>query len=316
MRWVCDMKTTLAILSALWLVVLSLLLPWGVPVGTAAVLGVIVLVASQPLRCWSASYLLVWFLSALMGLTSVQRQVLIFAPFSPQNLPGLAAWYRSDRGLWQDTAGTIPAVADGDPVGRWDDQSGNGRHLTQATAGLRPLLKLAIQNGRPVVRFASASSQYLTISGFNPLGGAFTSVLWGCPVSNSVGASYMAQTGSTSKYGIVLGSDGSIGAEKINVAYSSFSVLYTAAWHNFAWWGQGNLGGADVTTNGAVDNGQPGSSTLSSVAASSGLHVGFDGLAGSYWNGDMGEIVICGSILSVAHVTALYQYGKRFWNTP
>lgn len=45
------------------------------------------------------------------------------------------------------------ATADGDPVGQWLDQSGNGNHVSQPTAGKRPTLKLAIQNGKPVVRF-------------------------------------------------------------------------------------------------------------------------------------------------------------------
>lgn len=43
--------------------------------------------------------------------------------------------------LWQDAAGTTPVTADGDPVGRIDDKSGNGNHATQSTAAARPLYK-------------------------------------------------------------------------------------------------------------------------------------------------------------------------------
>lgn len=39
--------------------------------------------------------------------------------------------------LFQDSAGTTPVTADGDPVGRILDLSGNDNHLTQATAGKR-----------------------------------------------------------------------------------------------------------------------------------------------------------------------------------
>lgn len=42
--------------------------------------------------------------------------------------------------LWQDTAGTVPAVV-GDPVGRIDDKSGRGNNALQATAGNRPILR-------------------------------------------------------------------------------------------------------------------------------------------------------------------------------
>lgn len=40
--------------------------------------------------------------------------------------------------LFQDAAGTIPVTADGDPVGRMEDKSGNGNHATQSVAASRP----------------------------------------------------------------------------------------------------------------------------------------------------------------------------------
>ena len=54
-----------------------------------------------------------------------------------------AAWYDpSDLStLWQDTAGTTPVTADGDPVARMDDKSGNARHLLQSTTSRCPLYK-------------------------------------------------------------------------------------------------------------------------------------------------------------------------------
>lgn len=52
------------------------------------------------------------------------------------------AWYDpSDLDtLWQDAAGTTPAIVDG-PVGRMDDKSGRGNHLTQTIAAARPTLR-------------------------------------------------------------------------------------------------------------------------------------------------------------------------------
>ena len=50
-------------------------------------------------------------------------------------------WYRSDSGLWV-TGGIVPAVNDGDPIGRWDDIEGTGANLVGAGAA-RPTL----QNG-------------------------------------------------------------------------------------------------------------------------------------------------------------------------
>lgn len=74
------------------------------------------------------------------------------AGFSPLSISGLALWLKADAGLYQESTFTTPAVSDGDPVGGWQDQSGNGRHLLEATSNKRLTLKLAIQNGRSIVR--------------------------------------------------------------------------------------------------------------------------------------------------------------------
>lgn len=40
--------------------------------------------------------------------------------------------------LFQDTAGVVPVTADGQPVGLMRDKSGNGHHMAQPSAALRP----------------------------------------------------------------------------------------------------------------------------------------------------------------------------------
>lgn len=68
-------------------------------------------------------------------------------------MTSLSLWLRNNTGLFQDSAGTTPATADTDPIGRWADQSSGGNNCTQGTAARRPILKLAVQNGKNVVRF-------------------------------------------------------------------------------------------------------------------------------------------------------------------
>ena len=63
--------------------------------------------------------------------------------FSPSTLFAggeQGAWYDpSDMStLWQDSAGTTPVTASGQPVGLMLDKSGRGNHATQATAASRP----------------------------------------------------------------------------------------------------------------------------------------------------------------------------------
>lgn len=91
------------------------------------------------------------------------------AGFSPLDVPGLALWFDAGAGLFTTAAGSTPATANADPVGRWEDQSGKGRHATQATAGQRPTLATAFVNGRPALAFSAASFQGLATAAFGPL---------------------------------------------------------------------------------------------------------------------------------------------------
>lgn len=75
----------------------------------------------------------------LMSSTAEYNPALLFAASEP------GAWYDiSDLStLFQDTAGTVPAVV-GQTVARVNDKSTNGVNATQATAASRPILR---QNG-------------------------------------------------------------------------------------------------------------------------------------------------------------------------
>jgi len=45
------------------------------------------------------------------------------------------------QSLFQDAAGTVSVTADGDPIGKMIDQSGNGNHATQSVSGSRPVYR-------------------------------------------------------------------------------------------------------------------------------------------------------------------------------
>ena len=74
-------------------------------------------------------------------------------PFDPLSLSP-SAWYDfSDATTLFTDAGSTPVSSDGDLIYQANDKSGNGKHLTQITEGLRPLYKVGIQNGLSVGRF-------------------------------------------------------------------------------------------------------------------------------------------------------------------
>jgi hypothetical protein len=91
--------------------------------------------------------------------------------FAPAQPAFLQLWVAADFGTYTDTALTSPVSTDGTAVGGWRDQSGKGNHATQATGARQPLLKTAVQNGKPSVLFAVANTQWL---GVDSLAAAFT----------------------------------------------------------------------------------------------------------------------------------------------
>jgi hypothetical protein len=80
--------------------------------------------------------------------------------FDPRSISGLALWLdgADSSTLFQNSNGTTPATATGDPIGQWRDKSGNNRHVTQATAASRPTVSGTLQNGRRSLAFNGTSS--------------------------------------------------------------------------------------------------------------------------------------------------------------
>lgn len=76
----------------------------------------------------------------------------------PLTISGLYAWYRSDLGI----------TLNGSTVSAWADQSGSGRHLTQATGSKQPTYNSTDSqyNNKPSLTFTAASQTVLTNSSF------------------------------------------------------------------------------------------------------------------------------------------------------
>lgn len=88
-------------------------------------------------------------------------------PIDPATV-SLGAWYDpSDlSSLWKDTSATDPVTTPGDAVARIDDKSGNGGHLTQTTAGSRPLYQMD-SSGNPYLLFDGVDDNiWGTLTGF------------------------------------------------------------------------------------------------------------------------------------------------------
>ena len=82
----------------------------------------------------------------------------------PQNYSGLKLWYDASDAdtLFDAVSGGSPVVTNGSPVARWEDKSGNGLHLTQATSGQRPTLNVAAKNGLDALNFDGVNDSMTT----------------------------------------------------------------------------------------------------------------------------------------------------------
>jgi len=76
----------------------------------------------------------------------------------------LKLWLRSDKGVFQDSALTIPAIENTAIVGGWVDQSGNGNNFTQTTLINCPTYRRWTPIGLPAIQTTASTSLALGTS--------------------------------------------------------------------------------------------------------------------------------------------------------
>lgn len=80
---------------------------------------------------------------------------------------GPLVWWQRNGPFWQDYGMTIPATANGDPVKKWTDSSGNGNHGTASSSGSFQLtLTTNVQNGLPMLYTGGFGGAGSCIQGF------------------------------------------------------------------------------------------------------------------------------------------------------
>lgn len=130
-------------------------------------------------------------------------------PTLPKTIPGLQLWLDANVGLFDNTIGGNLVTSDSASVGRWEDQSGNGRHISQSILGSRPILKTRQQNDRNILRFDGLDDHLFMLSAFIYAAGASTIF---CVVSSTSAANtiFMAERSSlTSTPNYIVLSNGS-----------------------------------------------------------------------------------------------------------
>lgn len=248
---------------------------------------------------------------------------------APTQLSGLRLWLDpSDAATrFQDSALSLPGAADNDPIGGWVDKSGNSNTVTMATAGARPTIKTAVQNGRDIIRFDGVDDR-LTKSTVGIMNGV-TGATFAC-VFRTTNAAALQGLLYISRFSVSNSTKGLISLNNPTAGYGAGGRRL-------------NTDGFETALGGTVDTvahvivGQLNYTNATAVVRVDGVEVGADNPfqttgtsaaddsaimavgsinAGSFFVGDMGEVLAYNRALTQPEMMQLEAYLKAKWGTP
>jgi hypothetical protein len=236
--------------------------------------------------------------------------------FSPLSFGAdLVAWYKADAGAYVDAGITL--ATNGQDVQQWNDQSGNGNHVSQANGTFRPTYLSAGLNGRPTLDFIAANDVLISATDALDVGGTALSTF--TVATLDVGAAAHAR---------LLSFLGSGDANDFGFATSACLIIENDQTQAIATHRQGYLGITSITYGtvyalGSIYDGVNATvyvnNSGSSPAASSGtfastgtLRIG-QGSGGEAWDGFCSEVVIVKKALSSDERNALHAYLAARW---
>jgi hypothetical protein len=240
-----------------------------------------------------------------MSITRLNPNQLAGGIDSAVDIASLLGWWKADS----------LGLSDGTAVSSWTDSSGNGKHLVQATGSKQPLLKTAILNGLPVIRF-DGTDDALSCASFAR--GAFTmfvvlkttsqanTTIEHSATSGSNAGFYFSSTGGANF--AMTGAGGSaLTAYDVGLilADSATRIITESADGTDAGL-RGWVNGHPCTRGTSYGNANPGAATVTDT-----LYVGGRGGTSRFTNGDIAEIIIYGRVLARNERQAIEDYLAR-----
>lgn len=211
--------------------------------------------------------------------------------WSPLDLPSLVAWY--------DASDTATITSSGGAVSQWDDKSGNGYHLTQATGAMKPTTGSTTQNGLNTVSFDGTDLIANTsISLTQP-----NMVIIVCKFAASNAFVFDEDSGNSPRQILNRSSNWRLFAG----AYADSGMAVDTAWHVFSclFNGASSQLWVDGTGSGAIN---PGTENMTGMA--------FGGANSLPFTGEIGEFVACDPDLSAGDRQAAEAALSTKWGTP
>ena len=205
----------------------------------------------------------------------------------------------SDSASLYDATSGGSLVAANSGIARWQDKSGNARHVTQAAAGSRPLRKTAIKNSLDIARFDGTNDLLETT--FASFGSSYSMVAVAMSTNAASTGGGLIVTRSKSS-GIPINpqishnsgvSQFAVRDDASNVVSNSISGMSNNTWYLMGGVRSGNTvntyrDGVAGTTGTATFG--TATTTVTSVGA---IYTGTT-TPFTFWNGDIAEIVVCG----------------------
>lgn len=215
------------------------------------------------------------------------------AGFSPESITGLKLWLKADA----------LALSDNDAVASWTDSSGLGNHAVQATEAKKPTFKTAIQNGKPVIRF-DGTDDHVACPAITAASGLT------CLVVAKVNSGIFPMLFVASNANLELrGNAGGTAMQLLTNGVTTIAGDADGVWAVYSFANNGsNL--SEFWTNGTSHGTTANSSAL-------GTPVIGDRIAGGQpMNGDVAEVILYNSLLSVGNRQSVEAYLKAKWSTP
>jgi hypothetical protein len=224
-------------------------------------------------------------------------------------------WLDATAGVYKDAGTTL--AADGETIQQWNDQSGQGNHAAQATAGQRPTYKTNVINGKPAIRFTSGSATNVLLpAGFDS---AFSSaeIFIVLRINND-------PPGADVSSGLwTLGSGGGLATHfpyTDGIIYETFGTTVrkvtgdpTALLTGLSVY---NVSSAPNAFTSRINNVQHFTTATNTVGWDGTPRIGCDGSGAYRLDGDVAEVVMYDTVLSGADRSAVYSYLSGKWNTP
>lgn len=218
--------------------------------------------------------------------------------FDPLTLSPVA-WYRPE---------SLVALADGDPVATWPDSSGNGRDMTQASAGAKPTYKTGIVNGLAVVRFDQVadymevafslnqpSQVFIVSQGRGAVNSGFTSMI-DSPTRNGLRI-YKADANTIKMYAGAFGPQVTVDA---NAAFHSYTFTFNGASSEM------RLDGGTAATGDAGTNNADGIR----------LNTDGNGTGVDFYGQDLAELIAFKPVLGATDRANVESYLRSKYGTP